>query len=285
MTAVLQNVSDTALWVAYYRGLEGDRPDALFHDPLAKILIDDRAQQIAESMPKTAAHTQQNVLMRTLIIDCFIETLIREEKIDTLVNLGAGFDTRPYRLKLPSSFRWIEVDYANLMEYKNEKLSAFKPSCQLERHSIDLSDRKSRQSFFEKISRESKTVAILTEGVLPYLVESEVSLLSEDLQAQFNFAYWIADYVSPAVYKYLRNDTRMEKMKNAPFQFFPTDYLSFFKSHQWSVNLMFFIQEEAQKHGRELPPPPWVAQLPEEAREKMKSEFMRSSGYMLLQRD
>jgi methyltransferase (TIGR00027 family) len=284
MTSTLQNVSDTAFWVAYYRALEGDRTDALFKDPLAKVLMGERAQQIAESMPKTAAHTQQNVLMRTLIIDRFIQKLIHEEQIDTLINLGAGLDTRPYRLELPKDFRWIEIDYANLMELKNDKLSGHSPTCQLERHALDLSDQKLRQALFVKLAGESKKTVILTEGVLPYLTETEVSSLSDDLRLHANFAYWIADYVSPAVYKYLRNEKRMEKMKNTPFRFFPTDYLTFFQSHHWELEQMNFIQEEAEKHGRELPPPTWVTLLPAFVRDKMKKEFLQSSGYLILKR-
>jgi O-methyltransferase involved in polyketide biosynthesis len=34
----IRNVSDTALWVATYRALESERPDALFNDPFARRL-------------------------------------------------------------------------------------------------------------------------------------------------------------------------------------------------------------------------------------------------------
>src|SRR5262249_23119204 len=34
----LENVSDTARWVAVYRAMESARPDALFHDPYAERL-------------------------------------------------------------------------------------------------------------------------------------------------------------------------------------------------------------------------------------------------------
>jgi methyltransferase (TIGR00027 family) len=285
MTEALQNVSDTAYWVAYYRAVETDRPHALFKDPFAKILIDDRAQIIADSMPKTTAHTEQNVLMRTLIIDRFIHKLIQDEKIDTLINLGAGLDTRPYRMDLPKNFRWIEVDYQNLMDLKNKTLSTQTPACELERHSIDLSNLGLRRALFERLAQTSKKTVILTEGVLPYLTEVEVASLSNDLRTHANFEYWIADYVSPAAYKYLRNDTRREIMKNAPFRFFPTDYLDFYRSQNWKIKEINFVQEEAQKHGRELPPPPWFMDLPAPDRQKMRKEFLQTSGYLILKRE
>jgi O-methyltransferase involved in polyketide biosynthesis len=51
-TPLIENVSDTAFWVAHHRGLEGERADALFRDPLAKVLAGERGRQIAESMPQ-----------------------------------------------------------------------------------------------------------------------------------------------------------------------------------------------------------------------------------------
>ena len=45
--------------------------------------------------------------------------------VDTVLNLGAGMDTRPYRMKLPANLQWVEMDFPNIVEYK--------PVCKLER--------------------------------------------------------------------------------------------------------------------------------------------------------
>ena len=42
----IRNVSDTALWVAVYRAMESERPDALFHDPYARQLAGERMSGI-----------------------------------------------------------------------------------------------------------------------------------------------------------------------------------------------------------------------------------------------
>jgi DNA invertase Pin-like site-specific DNA recombinase len=47
----IENVSDTAFWVAHYRALETKRSDALFHDPLADVLAGDHGHKIARAMP------------------------------------------------------------------------------------------------------------------------------------------------------------------------------------------------------------------------------------------
>jgi O-methyltransferase involved in polyketide biosynthesis len=51
--AEIRDVSDTAIWVAYYRARETERPDAMFRDPLARVLVGDRGEKIARSWAAT----------------------------------------------------------------------------------------------------------------------------------------------------------------------------------------------------------------------------------------
>lgn len=46
---LIHDVSDTAFMVATYRAMETQRPDALFHDPLAGKLAGERGRKIVES--------------------------------------------------------------------------------------------------------------------------------------------------------------------------------------------------------------------------------------------
>ena len=67
------------------------------------------------------------MVIRTLIIDDLIENAVAAG-IDTVVNLGAGLDARPYRMKLPESLHWIEVDYPQVIDWKADKLAAIIPA-------------------------------------------------------------------------------------------------------------------------------------------------------------
>ena len=80
-----------------------------------------------------------SVVIRTVIIDDYIRQAIAAG-VDTILNLGAGLDTRPYRIDLPNSLRWIEVDFPHVIELKETRLAVEKPSCRLERISLDLTD-------------------------------------------------------------------------------------------------------------------------------------------------
>jgi O-methyltransferase involved in polyketide biosynthesis len=97
------------------------------------------------------------------VIDAFVRSAI-SSGIDTVINLGAGMDTRPYRMDLPSSLHWIEVDYPILIEGKTAHLSTEVPACSIERFGLDLADRVARRELFDRIWTTSKRAMVLTEG-------------------------------------------------------------------------------------------------------------------------
>jgi methyltransferase (TIGR00027 family) len=135
---LIQNISDTALWVAVYRANETDRPDALFRDPFARRLAGTRGEQIAAKMGFSGRDSWPFVA-RTWAFDNLISEQIRAGA-DMVVNLAAGLDTRPYRMTLPSSLKWIEVDLPAILDYKAGILAQAKPACSLERVSLDLTN-------------------------------------------------------------------------------------------------------------------------------------------------
>ena len=89
-------LGDTALWVALYRALESERPDAIFHDPYARRLAGDRAERIMETLPK-AKTWGWPMVVRTAVMDELILKAVAQGS-GTVLNLAAGLDARPYRL-------------------------------------------------------------------------------------------------------------------------------------------------------------------------------------------
>jgi methyltransferase (TIGR00027 family) len=116
MTQVIEDVSDTAFMVAGFRAVETERPRPLFRDPLAAKLAGDRGKTNLATVPKNFIGAW-SVVIRTVTIDDFIRQAIADG-VDTIVNLGAGLDTRPYRVDLPKSLRWIEVDFPQMIELR-----------------------------------------------------------------------------------------------------------------------------------------------------------------------
>lgn len=280
----LQHVSDTALWVAYYRMMESQSAQPLFRDDLAKLLVGDKGPQIAAKMQMTGTHAAFNVTIRTYVIDEFLRKLTAQG-VDLVLNLGAGMDTRPYRLDLPATTTWIEVDYPAIIELKAQKLAKAKPVLTLERVALDLADRDQRRSLLRSLNARSRNVVVLTEGVLPYLTISQVSELSEDLLSCGSVQFWIADYLSPAVYRYLQTTQRRQQMQNAPFQFFPPEGLDFFRTRGWNIRELSYLPEVGEKLGRTMPLPWFIKLFRPIMPKSVRQRLQRTSGYMILDRN
>ena len=250
----IQGVADTAFMTAAYRAIESDRPNALFHDPLASRLAGTHGRRIIDALPKRAFLGGWTVVIRTRIIDDLLRTAIAEG-VDTVVNLGAGLDTRPYRISLPPTLRWVEVDCPSIIELKDRLLADEAPACQLERVKLDLSDERSRRQLLDSIAARSKTALVLTEGVIPYLAQIEVASLAADLRGVESVRYWVADYFSPQSYAYRRRSGMSQALRNAPFRFEPEDYFGFFKAIGWMPRETRYLADEGMRLRRPAPFP------------------------------
>ncbi|MCY7277223.1 MAG: class I SAM-dependent methyltransferase [Phormidesmis sp. CAN_BIN44] len=118
----MNNISATAHLVTMYRPLETEHPDALFQDPFARRLAGGEGALIVELLGDKQQGTSA-MAIRTCAIATMITSLLELGDVDIVFNLGAGLDTRPHRLNLPASLRWIEVDLPAIVTYKEQKLS------------------------------------------------------------------------------------------------------------------------------------------------------------------
>ena len=104
--------------------------------------------------------------------------------VDLVVNLAAGFDSRPYRMDLPSSLRWVEVDLPDILSYKEAILDSERPNCRRDRVALDLADGEERRALFQRLASESKKALIVSEGLLIYLDADQARSLGSDLSNQ-----------------------------------------------------------------------------------------------------
>src|SRR5207237_989166 len=63
------------------------------------------------------------VVARTVYFDMVITRLADAGEIGCVLNLAAGLDARPYRLDLPSTRVWTEVDLPEMHECKTRRLA------------------------------------------------------------------------------------------------------------------------------------------------------------------
>ncbi|HXU61820.1 MAG TPA: SAM-dependent methyltransferase [Polyangia bacterium] len=251
----ITGVPDTAFMVAAWRAVESERPDALFRDPYAVSLAGARGLALADHLSANQMGRWQ-VVVRTVIIDRMVRAAV-EAGATTVLNLGAGLDARPYRLDWPSSLRWIEVDFPEVIAWKDQRLQGATPTCRLERVPLDLTDTTARRSLFARAGADSARTLVLTEGVVPYLTNEAVGALADDLR-RIRGAQWIVDYISPEAVRFRKRLRVSRQMRAAPFQFAPPDWFDFFEAHGWRPRNINYLPIEARQLGRPAPLPRWI---------------------------
>ena len=282
--ASIESVADTAFWVATYRADEGRRPDALFSDPLADRLVEGRGREIAAAMPNDGM-TAWTVVIRTRIIDEFVQQAIADG-FDAVLNLGAGLDTRPYRMDLPPSLRWIEVDFASTIDFKEERLLGETPRCKLERRRVDLSNGEARRALLAEVDATCKRVLVITEGVVPYLTNDQVSELAADLHRTQHLERWVLEYfkASGLSVRKIVMRRRAKLLRHAPFLFEPKDWRALFAAQGWQPRDLRFVSIEGAKLRRPAPLPKTLRFVLGLLPAKLREQSRRHYGYAVLER-
>jgi len=252
----ITHVSDTARWVAMYRAMETDRPDALFRDPYARRLAGEKGAEIVRVMRRGSSWAWPHIV-RTAVFDEIILRCVREGA-DAVLNLAAGLDARAWRLDLPPSLTWIAVDYPDMLAFVREQLAGERPRCALQWEPADLADAAQRRALFTKVGAAHRNVLVVAEGLLIYLGPEGAAALADDLHAQPALRRWVFDIASPRLLKMMRRQTRRQMASgNAEFLFAPAENTAFFLPHGWKEVEFRGSWPEAIRLGRL----PWMYQL------------------------
>lgn len=280
----IRNVSDTALWVAVYRAMESDRPDALFRDPYARRLAGERGASIVETLPKGKAFAWP-MIVRTAVMDEIILRLTRDQGVRTVVNLAAGLDTRAYRLALPPSVRWFHVDFPDMVRYTRDNLGDERPACSLEYIAADLRDPAERASVLDRANAAGGPALAVAEGLLIYLPPEQVDALGRDLASRPAFRHWLIDLAAPEMLRMLQKTWAPALAAgNAPMLFAPADGTRFFEVSGWREAEYRSMWSEATRLKRSMKGA-WLWRflmklMPRARRERLA----RMSGIVLLER-
>jgi methyltransferase (TIGR00027 family) len=284
---LIRSISDTARWVATYRARETERADALFRDPYARRLAGDQGEEIAKAHRFTEQHSWPMV-MRTYLFDQLVADEIAAGA-DVVVNLAAGLDARPYRLALPNGLRWTEIDFPEVIAYKEQVLAGESPTCRLQRIALDLRETAARRDQFAALCRDAGRAIVLTEGLLIYLSADEVAALGRDLAAA-GFQRWITDLASPALLDLMQREmSDLVTRAGAPYRFAPADGPDFFRGCGWvstDVRAVFRTAAHLHRLPPDLqafanypdPPEPWKLPMPWSATLRLAREASQIGG-------
>lgn len=166
-------VTGTALWTAAARARESARPDALFSDPWAAALAGTGGQARLVASEQASARENPFLPVRTRFFDDLLTAATWAEQI---VLLGAGMDTRAYRLNLRTDTMVFEVDDPDIFTPKNAVLDGVAPRCQRREVHADLAGEWDAALIAAGFDAARLTLW-LAEGLFFYLTEDAVQRL------------------------------------------------------------------------------------------------------------
>lgn len=168
------------------RARESARSNALFHDPLAATFVD-AAPPIFVDGPKPEddpeiaeleASFEEAVILRTRYFDDLVLEAVRAG-CRQVVLVGAGLDTRAFRLGLPRQVQVYELDKPEMFAFKDgviRRLDA-RPQCQRCVIPLDLAAPTWPLSLLRAGFDPWSSSTWVLEGVIPYLSPHETQRL------------------------------------------------------------------------------------------------------------
>ena len=214
--------SKTCLYVAAGRALGAREPDEAIRNPdyLAERLLgpEERAliaeQPVVQALDKDFAEARQNIealssaimmIIRTRFIEERLEQAIRDG-VSQLVILGAGFDTRAYRLvELLKAARVFEVDQPSTQEHKKRRVKAAGITVppNLTYVAIDFRHDNLGDVLAAAGYDSTKKTFFIWEGVTMYLPEAAVEETLRWVAAQASGSTIIFDFVGAMLVKFM----------------------------------------------------------------------------------
>jgi methyltransferase (TIGR00027 family) len=249
----MKPISKTAFYCCGVRMWDAEREKAVCGDTYAKVFMNEQGIQILETFKDETRPNTSNVGRHRIIDDLLREELVANPDL-TVVIIGAGFDTRAFRLK---GGMWIELDEPQVISYKEERLPALTSDNKLERISIDFATESLEHKLAAYSGRSPVTVVI--EGVLGYLEEAAIERLIETLRRLFPRHKLICDLMTRE-FSEKNAGTIHEKLTGmgAPFKFtIDNPEEVFLRNGYRELEKIPVIEKAVLLEAGEIPPEVW----------------------------
>jgi methyltransferase (TIGR00027 family)/uncharacterized protein (TIGR02246 family) len=244
--ASMSGVGNTARWIAASRAKESELALPLFIDPYARELAGEAGFELQRHMRAAMGAPGDGpdlyLSIRTKFLDEAVVESVRTRKLQQVVILAAGMDTRAFRIPWPSGVKMFEVDRDEIFDHKEAVLARAGASPSCDRHIVraDLG-RPWAAALTAAGFVKSKPAAFLVEGLLMYLEEDEARPLLAAIGEIAAPGSWIAaDVVNPEVLTSPYMSRYMTALREAgsPWKFGIDDPESFFRQYGWAATVV-----------------------------------------------
>ncbi|MBV9959044.1 MAG: class I SAM-dependent methyltransferase [Acidobacteria bacterium] len=206
--------------------------------------MNEEGRRILDTFRDEASPNASNVA-RHRIIDDLLRRELKAHPELCVVLIGAGFDSRAFRLK---GGTWVELDEPQVIAYKNERLPVSDSKNELQRIPVDFST----DSLEEKLNAFSgrSPVVVVIEGVFMYLEEQAIRQLLQTLRRLFPRHTLICDLMNRQFFeKYGRTIHEKLTGMGAAFKFTVDNPEEVFLENDYRRTARISIVESAVRFG------------------------------------
>jgi methyltransferase (TIGR00027 family) len=248
-------VARTALFVAAVRARENQRRDRLFVDDLSSSLAGPEGRSwLADSEANPASNYHRDSFpyleVRTRFFDDWALKALQDSAARQFVILGAGMDTRAFRLSWPSKVRLWEVDTPDLFELKEARLQAAGARARCERIVVeaDLASQAWLDALTKLGLKRTVPTVWLAEGLFQYLDSADVNRIIEGAASlSAKESRFGAEIISEEYLKRPSNRSTLKARKDrgTPWVFGTNHPDALFGAHGWAFEGTVSALEEA----------------------------------------
>ncbi|QAU35746.1 class I SAM-dependent methyltransferase [Janthinobacterium sp. 17J80-10] len=186
----MKPISSLAFYCCGVRMQDAASAHPVCADRYARLFMCDYGRGIFDLF-KDEENCNASMLVRHRVIDELLKEKLRTHPDSCIVTIGAGFDSRPYRL---AGGTWFELDEPQVVAWKNERLPVQECANPLQRIAIDFSS----EALADKLAAIAPAgqVTVVVEGVYIYLSEAQILESLAAFQLRFPDHQVICDLVS-----------------------------------------------------------------------------------------
>ena len=189
--SVSHPVARTAFYCCVLRADDATSARPVCSDALAARFVDDEVRRGLEPLLRHRAPAASNVA-RHRLIDDLVRRRLAEDSATRIILLGAGFDTRAFRM---NGGRWWEIDDPALLAFKEERLPAVGSPNPLVRVPVSFQT----ESLAERLAPlgGDDRALVIVEGVTMYLGDETLAELARAVRSALPRATLICDLMTP----------------------------------------------------------------------------------------
>jgi len=172
-------ISSTAFLTCGARADDANSKKPVCGDIYAKLFLSEQGKSVYDVFKKQNG-PMASIVARHRMIDDMLRAKIAEHADTTVMIIGAGFDTRAFRL---DGGAWFEIDEPQVIDVKNQLLPVSQCKNSLRRISIDFA----LENLADKLPAiaPGSPVAVVMEGVFIYLSEEQIRQTTGALRQAF----------------------------------------------------------------------------------------------------